>query len=257
MHGHIVTDEHLDARCQWLQTIPNENLSNCQPLEFMAVTLTRQEPIDRWTTRIGGLPAWRSDNEWPDCAKCGEQLAFAAQLDFRGTTLRSLVPGDVMVFHYCFACCPWWKGDNAELFTWCNETESSQLIEEEIIPEDLEGFEHGPFYGVHTKAVDYSAFGMPDDSLDDDKFWSLFYRGTKVGGHPPMHPDECPEASSGQRMTYLGCLNSTEASDVPKIRDGIRRPACGELMFADVGCIHFWGQNVNGTFEMDWNLESG
>ncbi len=257
IHGHVVTDEHLEERQQWLKTLSPAFLSTCQPLEITAFTLRRQEPHDRWTTRIGGLPAWRRDVLWPDCAKCGEQLAFAAQLDFRNTVLRKSVPGDLLIFHYCFACRPWWKGDGAAEITWSEETDSSMLIEEEIIPEDLEGFEHGPFYGEAAETIDYSGWLAVGAEPNDSVIWDLLFRGTKIGGHIPFHDDECPDDSSGRRMLYLGCLDSTVAKDVPKLNDGIRRPACGDLELGDAGCIHFWGQYVNGTFEMNWSLESG
>ncbi len=259
VHGHIVTADHLKGREQWLKSFAANDLEKRRnPGSCNVVTFSRQESDDRWSTRIGGLPAWKADAPWPNCPACDEQLAFAAQLDFRGTHQRESVPADLLIFHYCFECRPWSPDDNAALVTWPNEVEACELIDEEIIPERLEDEEHGPFYGTHHSVTDYFRWlDGGEEDVDDDASYHMSLSATKIGGHAPgSFGDDAPPDSTGKMLPFLGAINSIFAEDVPKIRDGVRRPACGDLNFADVGCICFWGRFVGKEFELMWGMGS-
>ena len=175
--GYIVTEECLRIRAQRIeQQRKLGHLSAYTAVECTAFTFSRQEPADRWTTRIGGLPAWRSDIRWPICTSCREPLTFVAQLDFRSSCLASFVPADLLVFHYCLSCRPGTKCGSAQL-TWRRQ-QLSPLVEEATVPVEIEGDEPGPCYGTPHVALDYDSPKLSGHT-SVLKVW-----GTKIGGYP-------------------------------------------------------------------------
>jgi len=243
---YITTDDCLEEREAALKSIPANELAKRMPLETNIFTFSRNPPVDQWTTRIGGVHAWPAEIEWPECEGCGEPMFSVCQLDFRGSVLADFVDGDVLVFHYCFSCGPWFPDQPGYALNWFSKSET-ELIDKEVVPDELEGEEPGPCYGVATLTTDYKSEWEDGHGY----FTSL---ATKIGGYPPMiQPITPPTDSSDGEMRFLASVGSLEAAQIPKIKN---TPPVGDLMWADVGCLYFWGSKVGGKFETSWFITS-
>lgn len=242
--GYIITETCLQHRQRMVAQQPAESLTS--PVETTLFVFSRHPPADQWTTRIGGLPAWPERCPWPHCSECSEPLAFAAQLDFRQSALADFVPGDTLVIHYCFSCGPWWKGKGDHLLTWQSASDEP-LVEEAIVPVDIEGDEPGPCYGTPVSVIDYARHS-------EGEFGIQTLLATKIGGHPPdVQPEMCPQDCEGHDVRFLGSIGSLIAADVPRVPE---TPAVGDLNWADAGVISFWGAKKGTEFETLWELSS-
>ena len=233
--GYLNTKELLDEHLDYVRQHANSSeLSECDSLECTVFTFTRQPSEDRWSTRIGGLPAWPVSRAWPHCGHCEEPLAFVAQFDFRKFVS---VDFDVLIFHYCFGCNPW-NSDGASKVTLLRIDESEELVDEPTIPDDLEDDEPGPCFGVPHKLEDYS--------------YPFCAMSTKIGGFPPpIQPMDTISDSTGKSMKFLSCVCSLEGTELEKVES---TPAVGDLIWGDVGCVYFWySKNANGE-EVTWSL---
>lgn len=226
----LLLDDHLDKIDNHVE--PAELARhNSRPCTLF--TFTRQPSNDRLTTRIGGLPAWPATAEWPICAKCEEHLAFAAQLDFR---FHEPVQFDTLLFHYCFSCNPW-QPDGSTVITLLNLDPSTELVDESIVPVELEDNEPGPCYGVGHELTDYSG--------------DLCAMATKIGGFPPdIQSKDVVTDSAGKPMRYLACLGGVDGTELEKVES---TPAVGELTWGDVGFIYFWHSPERNEVSWTWS----
>ena len=233
--GYLNTHELLEEHLMQMQDEEEAGeLAECASRACTFFTFTRKPSQDRWSSRVGGLPAWPSAQEWPTCQECDEPLAFVAQFDFRN---NPSVDFDLLLFHYCFSCNPW-SSDGASKVTLLRQDESEELVDEPIVPDDLEDDEPGPCFGVPHEIDDY-----------EPPFCAM---GTKIGGFPPeIQPIEQVFDSTGQPMKFLACVCSIEGTELEKIPS---TPAVGDLIWGDVGCVYFWySKNKNGE-EVCWDL---
>lgn len=224
-------EEHLSSFCQ---NPTSDELADCDSLKCTFFTFTREPSTDRWSTRIGGLPAWPAALGWPSCSHCDEPLAFVAQFDFRNNLG---VDFDLLVFHYCFTCNPW-NPDGASRVTLLRYDESGELVDEPVIPDELEDNEPGPCFGIPHEIEDY-----PEPSCA---------MGTKIGGFPPeIQPMDTVLDSTGNAMQFLACLGSLEGTELVKVAS---TTAVGDLIWGDVGCVYFWYSKTANGEEIHWNL---
>ena len=106
--GYANTLELLDDHLGWLREWTSSGeLDQIESSQCTVFTFTRTPNTDRYSMRIGGLPAWSTLKSWPECSECQEPMAFVAQFDFRND---SSVNFDNLIFHYCFGCSPWESG---------------------------------------------------------------------------------------------------------------------------------------------------
>ncbi len=225
----LLLDDHLDNVDNYIQ--PAE-LAQYESRPCTLFTFTRQPTDDRFTTRIGGLAAWPESDEWPICEDCEEHLAFVAQFDFRE---NDSVHFDTLLFHYCFECNPW-EPSGAAVVTLLNLDPTTELVDESIVPVELEDNEPGPCFGVPHQLVDYS----------DD----LCAMATKIGGFPPeIQPRQTVTDSAGKSMKFLACLGGLDGMELEKIES---TPAVGDLTWGDVGCIYFWYSPEQNEVSWTW-----
>ncbi|MCA9217945.1 MAG: DUF1963 domain-containing protein [Planctomycetales bacterium] len=216
------------------ESVASGELAGCESRRCTLFTFTREPSNDRWSTRIGGLPAWPNSRDWPSCEHCDEPLAFVAQFDFRNDPS---VEFDLLLFHYCFACGPW-RPDGASRVTLLRRDETGELVDEPVIPDDIEDNEPGPCFGIPHEIDDY---GHPFCAM-----------GSKIGGFPPLiQPIETLLDSTGNTMRFLACIGSLVGTDLKKIHS---TPAVGDLMWGDVGCVYFWYSKNNSGEEVSWTM---
>lgn len=223
-----------------------------EPRDCIVFTLTRTEPSDRATTRLGGLPYWPRRRPWPACTFCGEPLQFAAQLDFRDPRIRPTVPGDVLTFHYCFGCFPE-EGCDTSLLTWHGPEVAAELVAPEDVPPVPSEHAFGPFYGQARDALDYPA---PAEAYGGGiagtgyTYLQFTLQGTKIGGYPPrIQPFEPPVDSSGRPMRFLGTIGSAQGYIVDQRGDSIHSD--GDLLWGDMGSVYLWISEADSR-EVSW-----
>jgi|GEM_PF-3845222 len=247
---YITTNDCLEERETALKSMPAEELAKRTPLETNIFTFSRKPPADQWTTRIGGVPAWPSDLDWPECVECAEPMFAVCQLDFRESVLSDFVSGDALVFHYCFTCLPWSLNQPGSALNWFSDS-GKALVTEEVTPDEMEGDEPGPCFGTANLTTDYKC-----DWEDRRGVFTTF--ASKIGGYPPtIQPISPPTDSAGNKMRFLGSLGSLEASRIPKVKN---TPPVGDLMWDDfgyLGFLSFWGSRIGGNFETSWFITSG
>ncbi len=241
----IISEKNLRDRNEWLKA----HKPTIEPFlkggrDCVVFTFSRKSSSDRLATRVGGLPYWPKDDPWPVCGSCGEPLAFAAQIDFRHKSVRKSVPGDVLTFHYCFDCSPWTSDETEQsLLTWHNFDSTVRLIREPVVPSSLEDDEPGPVFGEPHEAIDYptpsEAFGGSIIKGERYTFRQFSLEGTKIGGYPPpIQQVEIPLDRTGRPMRFLGTIGSLQVSELPTRKSN--QPACGDLMWQDMGSIYLW-----------------
>jgi hypothetical protein len=241
----IVSENDLRDRNEWLKA----NAEAVKPYlkdgrHCIAFVFARATSVDRATTRIGGLPYWPDTLRWPACKRCAEPLGFAAQLDFRHENVRSTVPGDVLTFHYCFSCRPWKDDDNGRShLTWHTVSPVVSLIDEAVSQPSIEDDEPGPAFGVPVEAIDYptppEAYGGSIVEGERYSYLRFTIQGTKIGGYPP-HIQRIRPPLDGKRraMRFLGTIGSLQVKALPP--RARKDPACGDLMWGDMGSIYLW-----------------
>lgn len=287
----IQVEANLLARNQWLEV----NREAVAPYlidgrECTIFTFSRDEPTDRATTRIGGLPYWPAGQPWPVCSACSlvtpQPMMFTAQVDFRQSPLHSDLPGDVLSFHYCISCQMWdcreadrgrkggRRADREVLaalpdgltyapgggaLTWHRvHSAGATLITEADIPR-VEGSEEWavePYYGTPQPATDYPT---PDEAYDDEiagesyTYLQFTLQGTKIGGHPPpIQEVAMPKDSAGQPMRFLGAIGSIQSGPV----DGDDGSYDKDFTWGDMGSLCFWISDTAPAAEMAWAISS-
>lgn len=141
------------------------------------------EPKNRALTKIGGLPYWPKDREWPND---GDPMIFVAQFNFADSTdIVSSLPGKLLSV---FVKDEEFYGPEYFHFEWVNE--ASQLIEET----PASGWwSSRPVFGQRYRTWDSPEFGI--------------YQATKVGGLPYVIQDEISLPG-----THLATLHSLSFS---------------------------------------------
>lgn len=255
----IIHERNLLERNRWFQVNAEEVAPYLQDgRDCIIFTFSRQEPSDRMTTRVGGLPYWPREQPWPACGGCSQLLTFAAQLDFRDPRIRPTVPGDVLTFHYCFSCFPWSPDDpGGWLLTWHKAMSSEQLIAAAEIPQVSEEFQFGPFYGHSHDAVDYP---VPDEAYggriagEEWTYLQFTLQGTKIGGYPPpIQPFDTPVDSQGRPMRFLAAIGSVQGYEVDQVGNAVNSQ--GDLLWGDMGCVYLWISEDITCPEMTWFIE--
>jgi hypothetical protein len=213
-------------------------------------------------------------------------MQFTAQLDFRGSSLRATMPGDVLTFHYCLSCHPSRYDEvnpaEAEAFrqrhglplpnlpdsmayapgggalTWQIVRSDATLLPISELPEvkDPEEPEIVPFYGTPHRAMDYptptAAYG---GGIAGERYTYLCFtlQGTKIGGYPPPIQDfDVPVDTTGCPMRFLGTVGSLTSRVVDgKDASDWRR----SFMWGDMGSLYLWISDATPKREMSWFWE--
>jgi hypothetical protein len=158
------------------------------PLDLF-VFATGESPVRSWT-KIGGLPFWRTEREWPRGTD-GQQLPFLAQLNFqKSRDIVSNVPHDLLlIFGHPDL-------HNGLALEWEDVTRPGALVDGSSVPPST----IPAFFGYRWRCDAY-----PDAVPVEDEHWSLLtlpggeevldiwnaFRvfGTQIGSHPPLRPD--------------------------------------------------------------------
>jgi hypothetical protein len=255
----IIHTKNLHERNQWLLTHAAQIAPYLQDgRDCIIFTFSRQKPVDRMTTRIGGLPYWSREQPWPVCKACGQPLIFLAQLDFRASQVRPTVHGDVLTFHGCSNCVSWSSDDpGGGPLTWQGAIRSEHLVTEADVPPVPEEFQVGPFYGQPWNAIDYptppEAFGgwIAGES---STYLQFTLQGTKIGGYPPpIQQFQIPADSRGRAMRFLGTIGSVQGHVVDQSDDLLNDR--GDLLWGDMGCVYLWISTDATEPKMTWFIE--
>jgi len=131
------------------------------------------EPRDRGVTKVGGLPFWPREKDWP-FGKSGKPMDFVAQFCFADSTdLFDALPGDLLlIFADGVYLKDWDEGDTGALrFEWFKRSHIN-LIEAADIPKTR--WEIIPVYGEIHRTIDYLI-----GSIWEREWWSILLRKSK------------------------------------------------------------------------------
>lgn len=159
------------------------------------------EPAERHLTKIGGLPYFADERQWPTNSS-GEPMTFVAQLCFADSCdLVGDLPGDVLLVFGSQE-----ENDDMEC-TWELSFEWMQLGQDDLvvqgnIPET--DWKIVPCYGAIHRTCDYHPEGFGKSVKDR---MMAVVGGTKIGGIPKWIGE--PENLPGR---FIGTIGSIEPS---------------------------------------------
>ncbi|MCP4689754.1 MAG: DUF1963 domain-containing protein [Desulfobacterales bacterium] len=165
------------------------------------------EPGDRRVTKVGGLPYWPINREWPD-NRDGRPLVFIGQFNFLDSAENvGPLPGDVLlvfadesIADHGFT--PFEKDDLQ--FFWQDVHADVKLTPKENIPKAA--WRLSPFYGDLHRTTD---FRESDELLimeDAERIRDLLvWEGSKIGGEPYWLQE--PGCIGARFLCSLGSIN--------------------------------------------------
>lgn len=212
------------------------------------------EPSDRSLTKIGGLPCWPADRDWPH-TEDGLPFRFLAQFNFQDSTdlVRDL-PGVVLTF--LTADSVDWPSDLPHLLrcVWQDVTDEQLISLEEW--QSLAATDTPEWFGVIHRTADYPAAWRSDADVPSvyDRLCERDVRqpycipsvqGTKIGGAPAWIQGDAE--INGTFLCQLASVQAAPEVPYPWVNReqplGLSRPNSiyaddQTLVFHDMGCLY-------------------
>lgn len=205
---------HLAARRNWFlryKHILDPHLTN--PLPTL-VQFYERRPLEDLlctmrSTKVGPFP-FSEHADWPQCAHCGEPMAFIGSMDFRGYGRLGgpvHLPEGSLVLHGCDRCTIPCTDAGSTSLTWITSEMPLGLRA------GTDHTEHAIEVGLGYETVEFSTpvFYAKDlsDDADFSKEWGIYQNFAcpldKVGGHVHwIQNDDTPSDGNGNPMQFIG-----------------------------------------------------
>lgn len=209
------------------------DLKGLERVETDIFVCGKGEPKSRAVTKVGGLPYWPKNRDWP-CGKDGSPLTFLAQVCFADSPgLAGELPGQVLaVFGDEFAL----DDLDADVlrFEWI-ELGDEKLIQRDSLPKTQ--LEVTPCYGAIYRTSDCPNAVRRFRGIDGAKNTAVL-QGTKIGGVPNWI--QRPARLAGRFLCSIGSVHPALDQPYPYLNNP--RPLKDEepwlLQWGDVGCLY-------------------
>ena len=215
------------------------------------------EPDNPSCTKVGGLPFWPADQDWPT-APDGSLCRFLAQFNFADSTdiIDADLPASVLLL----------LTDSEEDWIWGDEGLSFHWVSAGITPAtnlDVPSAigSSGPFYGAIHRSADYPESTDAAYNLNVSQNYNLpILNGTKIGGLP--HYIQNGADTDDYFLCQLGSIQAAPYAPYPWVNK--REPLGLEFnndgiygddncaVFGDMGSIYLFidkNGNVSRSFE--------
>jgi hypothetical protein len=259
--GEIVTGPHEICNNEQLRQEMRDQFDWGPAVPVDVFVMADGEPADGFATKIGGLPYWPADYDWPTGLN-GDPLLFLAQFNFGDSQdLVGTLPGDLLLI---FAEDSDGKFEPLH-FHW-QELEVASLIRRQDVPYHRCSF--APCYGHVFRSVSYPTAQLAASAVTqkypkcrgkDVRSYDHLpqYHATQIGEAPFLiqrGDDDLP----GRMLCTLSSVNPNTHIPYPFInhpeplapKDRFVRPEY--LMMGDVGCVYvsidesgdlYWGES--------------